>query len=567
MTKRWALWGLFAALSIAALISSLGTAFQTLPLNPDIAEMALIYQGIVHHGWRFPFTWRFTQDNQILSLMPFALIFYALAGVSGASIIIQGWLIFVVNAALTGLLVKVGTKSWIWAGLAWLLALLAGPMAIGQPAILAYPVTHNSVWAFGLLGTIGLIRYFTDRPKWALPLVLACVFVGTVSDPWFDAAFTAPLLLLAWRSPAWFHADKTTRRALIKTVIITYIAGRITYFGLELLHMVPGRGIGFASPSAMLHHLVLLAKSTGILLQFYPFPSGDLAWVLFLWGIYLISLCGVVILSFQARRQVSPAIKVLLAFSGLSIGIIAAAFVLTNFAHGLWASRFLVNVFYLAIVALVTFGAVRWFAGNNLTKLLLLITLTGYVMFGLAAIDHANWRYTSKWAGTNSLAKWFVTHNLYNGYGQYFEVGAPLLGIAANEGITVRPLSCNMGYLIPRLSSGDDQFWFGAAALPSSQKPQFVVFDQADHKWARCTIKSFGNPAMKLKHGALDIWVYRHDLSRQLIMAQHDFKHKWMLMNIANNRKAITKVGKTLGIDSGWAQNVYTWLLKRGIAQ
>ncbi|MHB1281303.1 MAG: hypothetical protein ACYCYL_08740 [Acidithiobacillus sp.] len=39
-----------------------------------MAEMALIYQGIVHHGWRFPFTWRFTQDNQILSLLPVALI-------------------------------------------------------------------------------------------------------------------------------------------------------------------------------------------------------------------------------------------------------------------------------------------------------------------------------------------------------------------------------------------------------------------------------------------------------------------------------------------------------------
>uniref|UniRef100_E6QB19 Uncharacterized protein n=1 Tax=mine drainage metagenome TaxID=410659 RepID=E6QB19_9ZZZZ len=90
MAKRWALWGLLAVLSVAALISSLGTAFQTLPLNPDMAEMALIYQGIVHHGWRFPFTWRFNQDNQFLSLLPFALIFYALAGVSGASIVIQG---------------------------------------------------------------------------------------------------------------------------------------------------------------------------------------------------------------------------------------------------------------------------------------------------------------------------------------------------------------------------------------------------------------------------------------------------------------------------------------------
>ncbi|MEY2336054.1 hypothetical protein [Acidithiobacillus ferrianus] len=39
MTKHWALWGLFALLSVAALISSLGTAFQTLPLNPDMAEM------------------------------------------------------------------------------------------------------------------------------------------------------------------------------------------------------------------------------------------------------------------------------------------------------------------------------------------------------------------------------------------------------------------------------------------------------------------------------------------------------------------------------------------------
>lgn len=145
MIKRWMIWILLAILSVAALISSLGTAFQTLPLNPDMAEMALIYQGVIHHGWQFPFTWRFTQDNQILSLLPFTLIYYALTGVSGASIIIQGWLIFVVNALLATLIVKTVTHSWRWAALAWLLSLLASPMAIGQPGILAYPVTHNSV--------------------------------------------------------------------------------------------------------------------------------------------------------------------------------------------------------------------------------------------------------------------------------------------------------------------------------------------------------------------------------------------------------------------------------------
>lgn len=54
MTKRWALRGVLLLLSIAALISSLGTAFQTLPLNPDMAEMALIYQGIVQSRLAFP---------------------------------------------------------------------------------------------------------------------------------------------------------------------------------------------------------------------------------------------------------------------------------------------------------------------------------------------------------------------------------------------------------------------------------------------------------------------------------------------------------------------------------
>ena len=97
----------------------------------------------------------------MLSLLPFAEIYYALAGVSGSTIIIQGWVIFVVNAALTGLLVKEASGSWKWGAIAWFLALLANPEAIGQPAILAYPVTHNSVWAFGLLGAYGLIRYLT----------------------------------------------------------------------------------------------------------------------------------------------------------------------------------------------------------------------------------------------------------------------------------------------------------------------------------------------------------------------------------------------------------------------
>lgn len=97
MAKRIAAPVVFIALSAVLLVCSLGIAFQTLPLDSeDLTEMATVHQGTLSHGLTFPFTWRFNQDNQFFSLMPCALIYYAIAGLPNASIIIQDWLIFVI---------------------------------------------------------------------------------------------------------------------------------------------------------------------------------------------------------------------------------------------------------------------------------------------------------------------------------------------------------------------------------------------------------------------------------------------------------------------------------------
>ncbi|MHB0889049.1 hypothetical protein [Acidithiobacillus sp.] len=410
-----------------------------------------------------------------------------------------------------------------------------------------------------------MVRYFTDRPRWALPLVLSCVFIGTVSDPWFDAAFTVPAVLLAWRSAKWFQTDADTRRALLKGLIITYVSGRLAYFGLELLHMVPGRSFNLASPAAMVHHLVLLIKSVALLLQFYPLPTSLASWVV--WWLYAASLVAVLIMGVMAARRLQPlagrqpSSRILAGFAGLSIGVIAAAFVLTGFAQGMIASRFLTNIFYLSVAVFVAVGAALWPAKSSVTKPLLGMVLAGYVILGTAAVSQAGWRDTADWAGTHQLSKWLIAHDYKNGYGQYFEVNTSLLSIASNEKIIARPLSCNMGYLIPRLSSGDNQFWFATAPLPSHRGSQFVAFDENDAKWQSCAIKDFGKPDQKIRRGTLNIWVYRHDLSQQLILAQSDFRHKWTLMNIARNRAAITRIAHTIGISPSPAQQAYSWLL------
>lgn len=336
-------------------------------------------------------------------------------------------------------------------------------------------------------------------------MVLICVAVGTISDPWFEAAFTVPALLIAWKAPRWFQTDKTTRKTLVKSIIITYIAGRITYFGLELLHIVPGQGFGIASLPEMLQHIKLLAQGVGLLVQLYPLPKNNYIWLI--WGFYFISLCGVTIFSLLSIKNVEKRTKILVSFSGISIGIIVSAFIITNFAVGLISSRFLINLFYLIIVIIISLAAKIRFNNDVKIKSILWFALLGYILIALHGIIHANWRYTADWNGTKNLAIQLNKYNIYNGYGQYFGANAPLLKIVSNGKITARPLNCNLGYLTPRLASGDDQYWFGKRSFPNSQKKQFLIFSSLDYKrWETCIDNTFGEPNVKLKYRSLDIW-------------------------------------------------------------
>lgn len=550
----------FSLLSIAALTISLGTAFKALPINPDMVAMALIYHGINQYGWNFLFTWRFTQDNQILSLFPFSTIFYAIAGVSGNSVIIQGWLIFVINGALSGILVKIITRSWKWGGLTWLLSLMASPSVIGWPAIMAYPVSHNSVWAFGLLGTIAIVKYFKDQSIWSLPVILFCVFVGTVSDPWFGAAFSVPLLILFWKSPKWIGIAKQERRYLIKYLIITYISARIVYFILEIFKIVPGHSLGFASPSLYLYHLELLLKSLGIFFFLYPFHAS------FILILYLSSIFVTIGLILTTKTRTTNYLKASNIFIALSAGIIIAAFILTSFADGIISARFLINIFYFFIVIFVVNIAIKWSHFKKVFRIFPVIVFACYFFIALTTTYHNKVLYSANWNGTKSLVEWLYKNNLKNGFGEYFRTNSPSFEIASHGKVKARPLSCNMGYLIPRLSSGDDQYWFGENSLHSREKANFLIFENPGVKWKNCAESTFGKPHTKLQHGNFNIWIYHDDLAKKLYISYGKFKYHWALKNIENNRKSINKVGKNLGIHSAWAQNAYTWLLQNGLA-
>ncbi|QFX96658.1 hypothetical protein [Acidithiobacillus thiooxidans] len=544
MIKHWLMWGLFAVLSVAALISSLGTAFQTLPLNPDMAEMALIYQGIVHHGWRFPFTWRFNQDNQFLSLLPFALIFYALVGVSGASIVIQGWLIFVVNAMLSGLVVKTVTRSWMWGYLAWLIALLAGPMAIGQPGILAYPVSHNAVWMFGLIGIIALLRYIIDKPRWAFPTMLVCVFTGTVSDPWFQAAYTLPIIFLLWKAPALFSRDKSDFRIAIKWIVAAYVVGRITYFIFADFNIFSQQSISFASPSIMLKHLILLTKGIGTYLCLYPLPTNFISLVV--WFIFIFSVLVVFCFAIIYRKLLPASFIIVILFAFYSSALMSILFVVTNFATGGWAIEYLINIFYLFILSLLAIAYV--FESMNFSaRIFTRASVIAYLVLSMTLIVNGDFRFSPNWGETKKVVYFLVKNHLYFGYGSYFGAQSPLFALASDGAITGRHMGSNMGLPIIQMGNGDKGFWYSDPSKETT--PQFIIFSKADSELISITKKYIGPPNRVIYFLNYTIFIYDRNLLPHLLANRWLSNNRWRQMNIERNVKGINKVCRSLNIN------------------
>jgi hypothetical protein len=535
----------------------LGTAFQTLPLNPDMAEMALIYQGILHHGWRFPFTWRFNQDNQTLSLLPFALIFYALAGVSGASIIIQGWLVFVVNALLSGLLVKTVTRSWLWGYLAWLIALLAAPIAIGQPGILAYPVSHNAVWMFGLLGIVALLRYIIDKPKWALPILLLCVFTGTVSDPWFQVAFTIPAAFLLWKTPKFFHSMEVDSGNALKWLIVAYVVGRATYFTLQIFDIFSQQTISFASPSVMLNHLILLTKGVGAYLCLYPIPTNIIS--LTAWLVFVVSIFAALYFAIHNRRSSPERIKVILLFTIYSSTLMSVLFVVTGFATGGWAIEYLANMFYLFILSALSIASMvasKNFCSRTITSM----SIMAYISLSVPSIVNAGWTFAPNWGKTKQVVQFLTRNHLYFGYGSYFGAQSPLFFLASDGAITGRHIASKMGLPIIQMGNGDQGFWYSTPSKETT--PQFIIFSRAYSPLISITKNNIGPPNGVIHFINYTIFIYDRNLLPHLLANLRSSDNRWRQMNLERNAKGIDKVCLALNINPLPIERIYIKLAR-----
>ena len=349
---------------------------------------------------------------------------------------------------------------------------------------------------------------------------------------------------------------------MLKGIAYSYIIGKLLYFLGELAGMLPSDGLFFATFPQIINHVGLLAESIALYFQAYPAPSNHVLQAILV--LYVTSMTVIMILGTNTAYLKNKETKILLVFSVLSSIVIASAFIFTAYADGIGSSRFIVNIFYIGILWVMIAAATLWNSQKAIARIFVAMAIGGYFLLGVASIAETDWRYSANWGNTRTLAAFLADHHLHNGYTEYWNTeNAWSLDIFTRNTIVLHALSPNMGVLWPR-AAAQSNLWNKPA---HDFQPTFFIFDTSEAGYKEDTVKTFGQPKQVLHFGSDSIYLYNHDLSPQLALAIKKGMIRWNIMNNENNRKAITKVGKTLGIGSRWAQNAYSWLMDHGMAK
>ena len=544
--------------ALAGAVLALNASFNLMPLFSDEVMLAALTNGVAHHGLGFLATWSFTSDNYTLDAWPFLAPIYLSFGIGATVVVISGWLFYIFNAVVLGIIVA-RMANWRWALGAVAIALSFSGPAVTNVGFLAFTVSHDSTWRLALLGW-ALFLWRKPEDLWR-PALLGIIFCGTISDPWFDAACTLPLAITLWFSHYWQDGSREANHRLMKAVVYTYVVARLTYWlvGEVILGCFAGRNTGL-SFRHIGEHAVWVARDLAVLIGAPHHPLAVII-ALFLWVAVLL----LVLVKGFSCRALGPRHATFLSLASLSGGGLLLAGLLSAYTTNIMSGRYFINVPYVAMAAGMMGFATAYRQRWRVQSLVLAAGLAVFVGIGFRSLVHVPLSFSPIGAGDHRLLSALEKRHLGVGLGPYFG------GVNANTSRSwdggrrpVLPVTINHhGEIAPSYVQAS-RSWF----RPSQGAPDgFVIMPRGPHgQWRKAVLRTFGKPRAVLHEGPFSVWVWRQDLL-QTIHEDRVVNHEaWERFNIARNRAAIRKACHTLGMSDRGLQHFYSWLLSRHLA-
>lgn len=522
---------LLAIMLVVGLVGSLKVVTAQFGVDADTSHSLMLWYGIEAHGLPWVRDWIFTQDNWLLSLVPFHFLGFLLFGPTPAVAIFFGWLIFVSSAFVSGAIVRqLGAAR---AALPVALALLFLGVYAHRSGFVSYSTSHNITNLFGLAALYIVLSWGRVRRPGKLLAVLALLVAGSVSDPWMVAAYDVPFALvgaalMVFPSPTIGRADGFKVLAVSAAAIVSV---KTRLFGL--LGFLPPMAFSRGNWATMGANSSFLIKDLGGLLNIVPFADANdalpaivsLLVVLTLLALAAVKAAKADSADSAARRVPAPirsATLVCAAFAVMSMGIIALALVISCREAADHSARFLINGVYLIVIGLGVLIESNWptYSIGEKSAYALLAFL---FVFSGAASNFRLWTrpgFAIDDMGTQALADYLSSNGLTYGYGPYWGANANALTATSRSAVIIRPVAFdkNDGTMIVGNRGESSKRWYTADDYPPGQKSFFVYVANDGEECADVAIclrglsRQFGPPARTLEHGGARVLVWDHPL-------------------------------------------------------
>ena len=515
-------WIAFAIFIMAGIYGSLKIVYAQFGVDADTAHSIMLWYGVTDHGLSWLKSWFFTQDNWLLSLMPFHFIGFAIFGPRPAVVILFGWLIFVLSAFISGVIAyQLKAKK---SALILCTILLYFGFYAHEAGYVSYSTSHNITNLFGLISFSLIFSWLRKPNNLKLASLLIILFAGDLSDPWMTAAYILPIGLTSFVFLLFPNSLGISRRNSLKLLLVTIgalILVKSQLLGawdfLPTIAFLPGNWTSINANS------VLLIQDLGGLLNIIPFNRDNPFLPALLSLIVVVSLLVyLVIKSIKSGIDLKGQMVAFLLLASLSVGGIVAAFVVSHVIAERFSARFLLNCAYLIPIALCILIEHNWSRSTKWVKGICIGICTLFLLSGVISNFQELKKpgFTFKETGALALIDFLKKNNLTYGYGPYWAASANAVTAASKLDVIIRPVTFSPvnGMLVAGNRVASSGNWYKESDVPINQKRFFIYIARDYEECPDVNIcingvtRQFGSPIETLKYQNATILVWDHPL-------------------------------------------------------
>ncbi len=523
--RSWIFLTLGVLLLLLGLYNSFKASFALTFVNSDVADTAILWDGVHQYGWIFVKSWMYTIDNWLLSLLPLHFLLFEIFGANTKVILWSGYLIFLANVILCGL-IAYSINARI-ASILVPVVLLFSNYFTYLYGMIAFPISHNITNLYGLICFLFVIKWMKNPRFFHLVIIFFCIVVAGLSDPWLLPCYAIPILLsqfiLLIRSQP---THKINHNAwLIVTLMLALLIIATKFFGI--FSYVKSTELSTFSFTYLFANFDLFLKALGGLLNLIPdflqishshlFLVKKLSIIIIF---ILSSAIAIDIITLVRENPVRLNFFLTIIFSFL---LLMVSFCLLN-TEGvkLWTidlSRYLINLLFLLILGIAVSIEFYWHTFHKALKIALTTVSLLYVFTSISS-TYPLWKQPTniKENEFTSLTNFLSTNHLTYGYADYWK--ANIVTLLSKNKIRVRSIkfSKKNGTVTSSLHFQTSKLWYLPNDLPTDTNETFIIVEKGYslcNDIQSCTAKltqQFGPPAKILTYKDNFIMIWNHPL-------------------------------------------------------